>query len=200
MDKIRTRGPLNYSPRSSRLRHRQHPSITSPRAEIYYILLQHLDAYKSNKAKRQQFRETLVKVIIGAEEQLNTLQREVSAGWRPESELTKARRRMMKRYKVYVERGMDCSSVAPIERSWIEHIIRFLPQRLKARKAFLVELIKELQEEYLVTIHLDFNFSFWNIFQDIITTFCTAAEYEESSRGFRVGRRSMERKRIDLWC
>ncbi len=126
--------------------------INKSKSDRYSIFLQHLDAFKSNKAKRQKLRERLVKVIVGGEEQLNTLQREVAAGWRPESELVRARRRMMRRYKVYVEKGMDSSSVAPIEQSWIEHIIRFLPRRLKARKAFLVELVKELQEEYLVHI------------------------------------------------
>jgi hypothetical protein len=57
------------------------------------------------------------------------------------------------RYYYYITNGVDTSHVADLERSWIDHVLRLVPDELTSvHPNALSALIKEMREEYNMSV------------------------------------------------
>lgn len=55
-------------------------------------------------------------------------------------------------FKEFVEKGLDLMSVAPLERSSLKNILQMVPTHLKTLNAPLERLLREVNDEYLLSM------------------------------------------------
>lgn len=55
-------------------------------------------------------------------------------------------------FKEFVEKGLDLMSVAPLERSSLKNILQMVPTQLKTLNAPLERLLREVNDEYLLSM------------------------------------------------
>ena len=59
----------------------------------------------------------------------------------------------VQRYYYYIHHGIDTEHVAPLEDSWVEHILQYVPDRLKTgHEESIEQLTDEMREDYILSV------------------------------------------------
>lgn len=91
-------------------------------------------SYTTLRKEREEFRRRLVQLIIKKDSEETDSKCFPSAD---EMELL--------RYYYYIHHGIDTIHIAPIEKSWLQHIYALVPEKLKKQTEGLHKLTTEMQ-------------------------------------------------------
>ncbi|CAH1117610.1 unnamed protein product [Phaedon cochleariae] len=101
-----------------------------------------LKSYTALRKQREEFRNRLIKLIVGNDEE-----REIG-----DDEIPSSEEREMLRYYYYVKHGVDTVHVAPLDQKVLSRVLALVPRKLMVWEETLSESIKDVKEDFMMAV------------------------------------------------
>ncbi|KAI3386968.1 hypothetical protein SNEBB_010455 [Seison nebaliae] len=110
--------------------------------------------HQQNMKLREQFRQSLVKIIMNDEFNMENLKSDFleKNAQNPDTRLTSDEANIL-RYYYYIHNGIDTEDVAALENNWLRNVLSKLPMHLiHAHRRTVDKLSEEMKDDYLVAV------------------------------------------------